>query len=177
MKIFVGCSGSKRIEKRYLDAARDLGMCLAHDGHTLIFGSSDAGMMGELCEAFKSQKKKIISVYPVEYTGYLKRIETDEVIDVASASMQLLSLVHMGDATIIMPGSFGTLSELITSIHFKKLGEHQKKIIIYNFEGFYDDLLNLFDRVYSENFEFCPRDNLFCVANTLDEVMRVLEES
>ena len=46
----------------------------------------------------------------------LKSLESDKQIEVANASEQLKYLVNTGDLTIIMPGSYGTLTELMTSI-------------------------------------------------------------
>ena len=46
MKIFVGCSCSPYVDEIYLEETRKLGEMLCKHNHTLVFGSSDLGMMG-----------------------------------------------------------------------------------------------------------------------------------
>lgn len=45
MEIFVGCSSSEDVDSIYLESARELGKIIALNGHTLVFDSSDKGMM------------------------------------------------------------------------------------------------------------------------------------
>ena len=93
---------------------------IAENGHNLIFGSSDKGMMGELYRGVKENGGKVISVFPKQYSGFLTKVESDEIIETETATDQLKYLVNNGDATIIMPGSYGALAELSTSIQNKK---------------------------------------------------------
>lgn len=48
MEIFVGCSSSEDVDSIYLESARELGKIIAENGHTLILGFFDKGIMGEL---------------------------------------------------------------------------------------------------------------------------------
>ncbi len=64
MEIFVGCSSSEDVDSIYLESARELGKIIAENGHTLVFDSSDKGMMGELYRGVKENGGKVISVFP-----------------------------------------------------------------------------------------------------------------
>lgn len=176
MEIFVGCSSSEKLDKKYIDLAHKLGLFISKNNHTLIFGSSDKGMMGELYKTVRNNKCKVISVIPKEYRGMLSSVESDKVIEVPTTSDQLKTLVNMGDITIILPGSYGTLSELMTSIQCKKLKEHHKPIFIINIDGFYDDIINIFDKIYKEKFDFYDKNKLYKVINSVEELEKYIKE-
>ena len=170
MIVFVGCSSSNDVENIYFEETKKLANILCENNCTLLFGSYDEGMMGELYKTFRENKCKIISVFPKNNFGMLKLVESDEQIEVLNASEQLKYLVNNGDLTIIMPGSYGTLSELMTSIQNKKLGEHNKKIIIVNINGFYDNIINQFEKKYHDKFDLYPRENLYYVITDIRDI-------
>lgn len=172
MEIFVGCSSSDNVDKKYIKLAQEVGELIAKNGHNLIFGSSENGMMGEVYRATKNNGGKVTAVMPKNYRGFLTEVQADETIYTDTATEQLKTLVNMGDITIILPGSFGLIAELTTSIQNKKLGEHDKKIFIVNLDGFFDDLLKLFDKIYLEKFDSCNREELFQVVSHPSEIFK-----
>ncbi len=158
MEIFVGCSSSKNIDSKYLELAYEVGKLIVKNGHSLIFGSSEDGMMGEVYRGVKENSGKVTAVIPANFRGLLTEVEADKTVVTDTATEHLKYLV-----TIILPGSYGALAELAVSIQNKKLGEHNKKIFILNAYGFYDDILKLFDKIYLEKFDSYNRDDLFQV--------------
>ena len=172
MEIFVGCSSSEDVDSIYLESAKILGKIIAESGHTLVFGSSDKGMMGELYRGVKENGGKVISVFPKHYSGFLTKVESDEIIETETATDQLKYLVNEGDVTIIMPGSYGALAELATSIQNKKLGEHSKPIYIININGYFDNILKTFEKFYNDKFDLCDRNKLYTV---LDEPVKIID--
>ncbi len=174
MLIFVGCSSSNNLDEKYIKNAENLAQVLCDNNCDLMFGSSEDGMMGAIYKVFKNNKRKIISVLPKENCGVLKKVECDKTIYVDKTSDQLKYLVNNGDITIILPGSFGTLSELMTSIQCKKLGEHNKPIIIYNIDGFYDKIIEQFKDIEKENFELYNQNDLYEVINDYNEIEKYI---
>ena len=132
-------------------------------------------MMGEVYRGVKNNGGKITAVIPQEYRGFLTEVQADKVITTDTATEQLKYLVNSGDITIMLPGSYGALAELATSIQNKKLGEHNKRIFILNAYGFFDDLLKLFDKIYLEKFDSCNRDDLFKVVNSPKQIFEELD--
>jgi Predicted Rossmann fold nucleotide-binding protein len=174
MEIFVGCSSSENIDEKYLKVAQELGTLIGKNNHNLIFGSSEYGLMGEVYRSVKKSGGEITAIIPKEYKGFLTDVEADKVITTGTATDQLKELVNTGDITIILPGSFGVISELTTSIHCRKLGEHKKKIFILNTNGFFDDLLKMFDKMYHEKFDGYDRNELFEVVDEPKEIFEIL---
>ena len=174
MEIFVGCSSSEEVDNKYINLAHEVGTLIGRNGHNLIFGSSEKGMMGAVYRATKESGGKVTAILPKEYRGFLNEVEADKTIYTDTATEQLKTLVNMGDVTIILPGSYGLIAELSTSIQNKKLGEHNKKIFIVNIDGFFDELLRLFDKVYLEKFDSCNREELFRVVKNPSEIFDIL---
>ena len=176
MVVFVGCSSSNDVDRVYIEETRKLAQILCEHHCTLMFGSSEDGMMGTIYKVFKENNCKVISVLPKENYGMLQDVDSDEKIFVPKTSDQLKYLVNNGDITIILPGSFGTLSELMTSIQCKKLGEHDKPIIIYNINGFYDKILEQFKIFNKEKFDLYNQDKLYEVINDYREIEKYLNK-
>ncbi len=174
MEIFVGCSSSKNINSKYLELAYEVGELIVKNGHSLIFGSSEEGMMGEVYRGVVDNDGKVTAVIPANFRGLLTEVKADKTIVTDTATEHLKYLVNKGDVTIILPGSYGALAELAVSIQNKKLGEHNKKIFIVNAYGFYDELLELFDKIYLEKFDSCNRDDLFRVVEKPADIFEQL---
>ena len=176
MVVFIGCSSSNDVDKLYIEETKKLAQMLCEHNCTLMFGSSEDGMMGTIYKVFKENNCKVISVLPKENYGMLQEVDSDEKIFVSKTSDQLKYLVNNGDITIILPGSFGTLSELMTSIQCKKLGEHNKPIIIFNINGFYDKILEQFEKFKEEKFDLYDQDELYEVINDYREIGKYLSK-
>lgn len=174
MEIFIGCSSSNNIDELYLKETENLAQILCNHKCSLLFGSSKDGMMGTMYRVFRKNKCKVISVLPKENYGMLQEVDSDEIIYVEQTSDQLKYLVNNGDMTIILPGSFGTFSELMTSIQCKKLGEHNKKIIIFNINGFFDNVLKQFKELKNNKFDLYDQDKLYEVINDYKEIEKFL---
>jgi len=56
------------------------------------------------------------------------------------------------DVFVVLPGSYGTLDELFDVIAAGVVGEHNKKVILVNENGFYNDLLRLSEHMRTEMF-------------------------
>lgn len=66
---------------------------------------------------------------------------------------------RLADAFIAMPGGYGTLEELLEMITWVQLGIHRKAVGILNVDGFYDNLLALFET--SADAGFIPEEARF----------------
>ena len=59
-------------------------------------------------------------------------------------------LDERGDAFITLPGGFGTFEEVLEVIALKQLGFHSKPIVLVNTNGYFDGLLQQFERGFAE---------------------------
>lgn len=64
MNITVYLGASNGNDQNLILAARKLGKWIGENGHTLVYGGSKCGLMGELAESVLKAKGKVIGVEP-----------------------------------------------------------------------------------------------------------------
>ena len=97
-----------------------------------------------------------------------------EFIYVDSMDERKNKFVENSDAFIIVPGGIGTLDEFFECITLKKLKKHDKKIVVFNTNGFYDTMFKMIDEMGEKGFLY-KQEELFKKANTIDEIFDYLE--
>lgn len=175
MKLCIFCSANQEIDPDFFEMTRELGAWAAREGHVIVFGGHDAGLMHTVSKAAKDSGGMIIGVVPrkVEEMGRLTpfldvHIPTEDLTDRKSLMMA------QSDAFIVLPGGIGTLDELFTVASMATLGYHQKPIIVYNMKGFWDSLIAMLDDLQSRGFTRKPWQTYIKVANSLDELATLL---
>ena len=151
--ICVYSSSSNAVSPAYHQAAHELGALIAQHGHTLLYGGSTAGLMGELARAVHAQRGKVIGVIPesIRARGVAYDL-ADELLITEDLRQRKAVMETRSDAFIALPGGFGTLEEVSEVLTLKQLELHTKPIVLINTLGFYDRLLALYDHFYAEHF-------------------------
>jgi hypothetical protein len=85
-----------------------------------------------------------------------------------------LLLYDKGDAAIVLPGGLGTMDELFEMLVWNNLSIHDKKVIIYNFEGYYDALITMLDKMETEDFMYERAQYQFEVCTSLDDLIKLI---
>ena len=175
MNICVYGSAYDEINRSFLEAGELLGKEMARHGHTLIFGGGACGMMGAVARGMKSGGGEIIGVSPeffnvdgILYEQCTKMIYTH---DMRSRKEKLEG---MADAFIVAPGGIGTMDEFFETISLKQLKIIDKPIIIFNINGFYDNLIKLLENTAENRFMSKEDLNLFFVSSDITEIIEYL---
>ena len=177
MKICMYGSGSKNIEKKYLDAGYELGKKIAETGNGLVFGGGNHGLMGSVARGAKDHDGHVIGVFP-EWMDVFEELYPycDELIYTKSMDERKNIFVEKSDVFIICPGGIGTLDEFFEIVALRKLKRHKKTIIVYNYDAFYDKMIDMLDYMKTEDFLY--KDSLeFHVCETLDEIFNILKSN
>lgn len=74
-------------------------------------------------------------------------------------------------AFVAMPGGFGTMEELMEIITWNFLGIHSKPIVLFNVDGFYDDMLRWVRRAVEEEFVDWGNRDIVVEARGAEEVV------
>lgn len=174
MNICLYGSGSRNINKIYTDEAYKLGCKLAEKNHTLVFGGGDTGMMGACAKGIHDKNGKSIGIAP-EWIGNFEPLceKCSEFIYVDSMDKRKNEFLRNSDAFIISPGGIGTLDEFFEIITLKKLKQHDKEIIIFNINHFFDKMIEMIDEMNKKGFLY-KQEELFKVADTIDEIFNYL---
>ena len=146
MKLCIFCSANNGIDPDFFKSAENLGAWAAKNGHSIVFGGHDAGLMHAVSKAAKEAGGQVIGVVPrkIEEMGrtspYLDvHIPTEDLTD----RKQLMA--DMSDAFIVLPGGIGTLDELIETLTLAKLDIYKGQVIALNIDGFFNPLIALLD--------------------------------
>ena len=123
MRIAVYCGSSPGTDPAFAKLAVEIGERIAAEGFTLVFGGSDAGLMGYVSNAALRAGGRVTGVVPRLERIWVRRhpglTETVPAKDMAERRSIMISLA---DAFIALPGGIGTLDELSEVLCLKSLG-------------------------------------------------------
>ena len=165
MNICVYGASSTQLDKKYIDATYELGLCMAKRGHGLVFGAGAQGVMGATARGVAAGGGSIVGVTP----------EFFNVDGVVGAHAIPEEYKDRADAFIVAPGGFGTYEEFFEILTLKQLERHNKAIAIFNVDGCYDMLFDFIARAMSENFikEACKK--LYKIFDNKEEMLDYIE--
>lgn len=170
MNICLYGSGSTEIDKIYTEEAYKLGCKIAEKNHTLVFGGGDTGMMGACAKGVHDNNGKSIGIAPEWIINFEPLCEEcDKFIYVDSMDERKQKFLDNSDMFIITPGGIGTLDEFFEIITLKKLKRHDKEIIVFNINGFFNKMIEMLDEMNDKGFLY-RQTELFKTVNQLDEI-------
>jgi len=178
MKFTVYCASSKQIPSVYVEAAATLGRLIAQSGHTLINGAGRTGLMGaatDACLAAGGEAVGVIPQFMVEQGWQHPAMTRLEVVPDMHRRKERMA--ELSDACIALPGGVGTLEELLEIITWKQLCLYLKPIVIVNINHYFDPLLAQFERAKSECFMRPQHSQLWQVATTPAEALKLAVET
>lgn len=172
----VYCSSSDRLEPKYSAVAEQVGGEIARRGWALVYGGGKTGLMGAVARGTKGAGGRVIGVIPEFMKAReLEFTEADELISVITMRERKMLMETRADAFLALPGGWGTLEELLEILTLAHLEVLQKPIVILNQNGYYDDLLRLFERIVAEKFMRETIRGKFSVAKTVEEIFPLIE--
>ena len=175
MKIFVGCSSRDDIPKKYYDDCYKLLYRLFSGDYDLVFGACNKGLMGLSYNAALSNGCDILGIYPDVYKDEAKELE-GVMKQVNTVNDRTDMVIRESDILLFLPGGIGTVYELFTAIESKRANEHNKPIIIYNVDGFYDELFLMLNKMSDEKFMMYNDFKNFYVFDNLDYVLEYIDK-
>ena len=174
--ITVYCASSKRCPQVYLDAAAELGQLLAQRDYTLIYGGGNTGLMGAVSQAMLAAGGRVVGVILTRFLedGYGQAGHEMHTADDMRSRKQ--GLDERGNAFIALPGGFGTFEEVLEVISLKQLGFHSKPIVLVNTNGYFDGLLQQFERGFAEALINRKFRHLYTAVPTPQQALAYIEQ-
>ena len=141
MRIAVYCSAKDVIPEEYLQLGDALGKWIGENGHTLVYGGATGGLMSRTSDAAKAAGAHVVGVIPprIKAAGRLAT-NCDYLIEVNNMSERKQRMRDEADIIVCLPGSYGTLDEMMDATSSAIVGEHHKPTFVLNFKGFYEPL-------------------------------------
>lgn len=178
MRICVYGAASPTIDDIYKEKVEHLGRIMVQRGHSLVFGGGGKGLMGAVADGVHSAGGHIIGVIPQFFLD--EKIEAlcefcDEMILTETMRERKQIMEDNADAFIIVPGGIGTYEEFFEILTLKQLCRHNKPIVMYNIEGYYNEIDIAMKEAMKKSF---IKDNcikLYDITDDLDKLFECIE--
>jgi len=176
MKIAVFCSANQQIDPDFFTMTKELGHWMAKNGHTLVYGGVNQGLMECIAQAVWEEGGQTIGIIPQIIAP--ERISKHTSVEIPCENLhdrkELMEI--KSDAFIALPGGIGTLDEIFTIISGATIGYHTKKVILYNMKGFWNALIALLDDLHARGVTRKDWHSYIKIADNLEEIACLLHE-
>ena len=174
-RLCIFCGAHPGRDGRFGDAAAEAARSIVAAGYAIVYGGGRVGLMGRVADAALEAGGEVIGVIP-------QALARAEVAHTGITQLHVVQSMHerkalmadLSDGFIALPGGFGTMDEFHEILTWRQLGIHQKPVGLLNVDGYYDDLLALYDRMEADGFVTEQTRRLVTVAPTIEELLAVL---
>ncbi|CZR60171.1 related to Rossmann fold nucleotide-binding protein [Phialocephala subalpina] len=165
VKICVFCGASPGKSPAHMEAARSLAHAFHKNNISLVYGGGTVGLMGEVAKTLVSLSgpTSVHGVIPAPLVKYERGPDstitndpsflpdynvyggTTVVKDMHTRKQMMAQEVLAGgegSGFIALSGGYGTLEELMEVVTWNQLGIHNRGVVVYNVEGYWDGLIN-----------------------------------
>ncbi|MGE8523705.1 MAG: TIGR00730 family Rossman fold protein [Acinetobacter pseudolwoffii] len=137
----------------YLEKAVQLSQGLAEHGFGLVYGGASIGLMGQVADAMIQHGGEAVGVIPEFMLDYeIAHNQLTELHVVTSMHQRKAMMADRACAFVALPGGLGTFEEILEIATWGQLNQHQKPMMLYNVNGFYDALIMQLDRAVEDGF-------------------------
>ena len=174
--VCVYCGSSNAADPRYLEAASRFGRSLAEAEVRLVYGGGGIGLMGACARASHEAGGRVLGVMP-EFLRTREILYDDvETVVVDSMHQRKQIMFEEADAFAVFPGGIGTLEEVIELMSWRRLGLHDKPIVFYSPDGFWEPLFALLRHTVSENLTPAAFLDSYRAVDTVEAILPTLAE-
>jgi uncharacterized protein (TIGR00730 family) len=174
--ICVYCGSGAGRNPAFMESARQLGRILATSRIGLVYGGGDLGLMGAVAHAVLENGGYVTGIIP----SFLRQrehmlTEAQELIVVNDMHQRKHLMFEKSDGFVALPGGLGTLEEFVEQLTWTQLGQHRKPVVLANIEGFWNPLLELFDKMGGETFIRSGLELKMTVADRVEDILPAIE--
>lgn len=170
----VFCGSSNDADPAFLSAAGTLGKALADAGIRLVYGGGGVGLMGAVAGGAHKAGGEVLGVIPTFLVAAERALEVVEHVIVDNMHERKMLMFQRSDSFVILPGGIGTLEEVVELLSWRRLGLHEKPVVFYNPDGFWEPLFRLFQ--HTVDARLTPPDfmDAWVAVDTVDQIVPAL---
>lgn len=160
----------------YRDTAIELAQHIANQGFGIVYGGASIGLMGQVADTVLEHGGEVVGVIPEFMLDYeIAHQKLTELHIVETMHERKALMAERANAFIALPGGLGTFEEILEIATWGQLNQHQKPIIIYNVNHFYDALIAQLDHAVEEGFLPPQHRAKVIICQSLDEIFNVIQ--
>jgi hypothetical protein len=171
-QICVFCGAKNGASSDYTEFAEHLGAELTRQGIGLVYGGSRLGLMGSIARAVLAEGGSVVGIIPAHLVEKEKAAGANTQLYVVKTMHERKSLMyHLSDGFVALPGGFGTMDELLEIATWAKLSLHDKPIALANVGGYFESMLEWFDRAVADGFVTAEERRVVRSADTVEGIL------
>ena len=171
-RLAIYCGSATPADPLYLEAARDVGRTLAERGTGVVYGGGRLGLMGAVADAALAAGGEVIGIIPQALVdAEVAHRDLTELHVVPGMHERKKAFTDLADGFVTIPGGTGTMDELWEALSWAQLGYHADPVGLLNTAGYYDPLIQFWDRMGEVGFLRPQHRDLLIVADTLDVLL------
>ncbi|MGY5391824.1 LOG family protein [Acinetobacter sp. NigerLNRRAM0016] len=166
-------SGNRPI---YQEKAIALATAITEQGFGLVYGGASIGLMGQVADSVIAHGGQAVGVIPEFMLDYeIAHHQLTELHIVKTMHERKAMMAERASAFVALPGGLGTFEEILEVATWGQLNQHQKPMMLYNVNGFYDALIAQLDHAVQEGFLPAQHRAKLIVCNHADQILIVLK--
>ncbi len=177
MNICVYGAASQTIDSIFIETVEELGRQIAKRGHNIVYGGGTHGLMGAVARGVRELDGKVTGVAPTFFKvdGVLFE-DCTEFIYTETMRERKQIMEDSSDCFIVTPGGIGTFEEFFEIVTLKQLRRHEKAIVIYNINGYYDEMNAMMENAIKDGFMKESCRELYKYFDDMNEMLDYLED-
>ena len=159
-KVCVFAGSSEGLNPVFKEFAFKVGQIVAKNKFELLYGGAQVGLMGAVANGCLNKGGKVEGIIP-EFLTQKEVMHPNITKTIITKSMHERKKIMYDKAHLflVLPGGVGSLDELMEVLTWKQLNLLNQKVIIFNIEKYWDDLLKLLFNIYKNS--FMDKKNLY----------------
>jgi uncharacterized protein (TIGR00730 family) len=160
----------------YKEKAIALASAIAEQGFGLVYGGASIGLMGQVADTVIEHGGDTVGVIPEFMLDYeIAHNQLTELHVVKTMHERKAMMAERASAFVALPGGLGTFEEILEIATWGQLNQHQKPMILYNVNNFYDALIAQLDHAVQEGFLPPQHRAKLIVCNHADQILNALK--
>ena len=169
------CGSRSGHDPIYRESAIQLAEQIAAHGFGIVYGGASIGLMGQVADTVKQAGGETVGVIPEFMLDYeIAHPDLTELHIVQSMHERKAMMADRASAFIALPGGLGTFEEILEIATWSQLDRHQKPMMLYNVNGFYDHLIGQLDHATETGFLPQQHRDKLLVCNDLEQVFEII---
>ena len=152
MNVLILSSASTDIDPYYISIARNISKYLATNEFDLVFGGASFSMMGACYDEFARLGRNIYAFTTEKYISDLENLSNAKCYIRQTTFDMKKAMFENSDLIVVLPGGYGTLSELLSYIEENRSNDQNIPIEIYDEDGYYQKLFEMLEVMKNNNF-------------------------
>ena len=160
----------------YREKAIHLARGIAEQNFGIVYGGASIGLMGQVADTVIEYGGEVVGVIPEFMLDYeIAHNTLTELHIVKNMHERKAMMAERANAFVALPGGFGTFEEILEIATWAQLNQHQKPMMLYNVNGFYDHMIAQLDHAVAEGFLPPQHRAKLIVCNHSDQIFNAIK--